>query len=143
MAPGDAALAAAGGAGEAAAGAVVAPIAWAAGPSAVAEPHPHAPVLDLGLVGPRGTDGGHRQGGAGANVKLRPVSRAGDLVVAEFAVGQRAAVVGADVIDRVPATLDMEQGQHLPVDVHERLARVREITDFDHALKLMHRKPRL
>ena len=59
-------------------------------------------------------------------------------MIAEFAVGERAAVVGADVVDRVVAAFDVEQGDHLAVDLDERLARVGNLGDVGDAEEVCH-----
>ena len=59
-------------------------------------------------------------------------------MVAEFAVGERTAVVRAHVVDRVEAAFDMEQGHHLAVDFDERLARIGNLTDVGDANEVWH-----
>ena len=53
--------------------------------------------------------GGHGQRFAGADVELGAMSWAGNGVIIEPTVAQRAAVVGADVVD----------AKELPADVHQ------------------------
>ena len=89
-------------------------------------------------MGPGGPHGGHRKGGTGADVELRPVPRAGDLVVAKFAVGERTAVVCTDVVDGVEHAADVKQRDHVAADLDERLARIRNLGDIGDADELCH-----
>ena len=93
------------------------------------QPNPHPTVLDLHIVGPRRPHGRHGEGRARADVKLRTVPGAGDLVVAEFAVGERPAVVCADVVDRIKDALDVKDRHHVAIDFNECLARVGNLGD--------------
>jgi len=107
----------------------------------IPEPDPHTPIQHFDLMSPGGPHRWHRERGAGPNVKLRSVPWAGDFVVAEFTVGKRSAVMRADVVEGIPAFIDMEQRDHLSFYLNEGLARIRHLFDVDHPLKLMHHSP--
>ena len=62
-------------------------------------------------------------------------------MITEFTIGERTAVVGADIVEGVPAVIDVEHRDHLPLHLDEGLTRIRHLVDGDHPLKLMHFHP--
>ena len=103
------------------------------------EPHPDTAVVDLDVVGSRRPHGRHRERSTRADIKLCAVSGAGDLVVPQFAVGKRAAVVGADVVDGVEHAADVKQRDHVVIDLDEGLARIGDLGNVGHSDELSHR----
>ena len=66
-----------------------------------ANSYQHVVADDFDFVGHGGLGGRHGQGPAVADVELRPVPRAGDRKAVQLPFAQRAAVVRADVVERV------------------------------------------
>src|SRR5438128_3412083 len=81
---------------------------------------------------------GWAQHGAGLDVVNRPVPRARDLLARHLALGERAAAVGAGVVDGVEAPRQVEEGDLLPRRLDAlRLARsevggVRDLDELCH-----------
>ena len=66
------------------------------------------------------------------------MSRAGDLVIDQFAVGERPAVVRADIVDGEELAAHVEERNHLAVDIDEHLAGIGNLADFGHSLVFGH-----
>jgi len=86
-------------------------------------------AFDLHVVGTGGPHGRHGEGGPGADVKLRAVAGAGDRVVSEFAVSERATIVRADIVEGIELAVAVKQRHHFAIDFDERLAGIGDLGD--------------
>ena len=79
--------------------------------------HLNLTTLDANRESSGGLEGRRSQGGAGSDTKPRTVPRADDLVAFDRPSGEDPAVVGADVLDRIELTLEVEDGDLRAVDI--------------------------
>src|SRR5690606_28380161 len=69
------------------------------------------------------------QHGARTNGEARGVARADDLLAFDCAAGQRTAVVGADVLDRMIAAVEVEHRDECAVDLDHPMRAGRQLLD--------------
>ena len=89
-------------------------------------------------MGSRASQGWHGECCPSADVELRPVSGTGDLVIDEFTLHQRAAVVRADIVDRIELAVDAKESDQVTIHLDQRLARISQFGSFCHPHKICH-----
>ncbi len=67
------------------------------------------------------------------------MARAGDLVAGQFPGGQRPAVMGADVVEGMERPVDVEQGDHVAVDLDHGRSGIGQFPHRGHPHKISHR----
>src|SRR5437016_5890436 len=84
-------------------------------PGSILERDVDVVAAQLDAMGRHGLEGGEGERLAGPDVEPRPVTRAPDHRALELAFGQGAPVVGADIVDGVEASVDVEDGDRPPI----------------------------
>jgi hypothetical protein len=79
-------------------------------------------ALELDGVNRHGFDRRHAKWLAGTDIEAGTVAGALDLATDQFPLGKRATVVGADIVDRVVSTVDIEHGDGAAIDFDELFA---------------------
>ena len=112
-------------------------------PILLAERTKTSSAFDFHFVGHGRLRGRHGQRPAVADVELRAVPRASDRETIQLPFGQRAAVVRANVVDRVELAVDMKQRDQPLFDLDQLPARIghfghsaRERTDISRLPRL-------
>jgi hypothetical protein len=82
----------------------------------------HIVAAQLDGVNGHGLDRRHAKWSAGSNVEAGTMAGALDLATDQFPLGKRAAVVGADIVDRIVTAIDIEHGDGTAVDFDELFA---------------------
>jgi hypothetical protein len=78
------------------------------------------------MMGTNIFNGGHAKGGSGTDIKAGAVAITFNFVAGQFAIGQRAAIVRADIVNCVDLAIDIEEGDWLVFHLNKELLACRD-----------------